>query len=210
MAVHQLDVLAAHQLDGALGDILVGGAMEAVAADGVILVILGGNGVAVSLGGHGHVESGIEHGDLRGVGHDRLTGADAHQVGRVVQGAEGNALFDGGDDLVVDDAGVKELHAAVQDAMADGIDLVGGLDHAVHGIDQNGQNRLNGLGVGGHWDILHDLLAVGVVGQTAVDVDTLTQALGRHGAGLGIHQLILQAGGAGIDNQYIHWGKPPK
>ena len=156
------------------------------------------------------MESGVEHGDLGGLGHDRLAGADAHQVCGVVQGAKGNALFDGSDDLVVDDAGIKELHAAMQDTVTDGIDLVSGLDHAVHGIDQNGQNRLNSLRVGGHGDILHDLLAVGVVGQTAVDVDTLAQPLGRHGAGLGIHQLILQAGGAGIDNQYIHWGKPPK
>ena len=156
------------------------------------------------------MESGVEHGHLGGLGHDRLAGADAHQVGGIVQGAERNALLNGGDDLVVDNAGVEELHAAVQDTVTDGIDLVGGLDHAVHGVNQNGQDCRNGLGMGGHGDILHDLLAVGVVGQTAVDVDTLTQTLGRHGAGLGIHQLILQAGGAGIDNQYIHWGKPPK
>jgi len=134
--------ISAHQLGGTAGNILVGGAMEAVAADIIVLVVLGGNGIAVSLGGHGHVESGIEHSHLRRVGHDRLAGADAHQVCGVMQGAQGDALFDGLDDLVIDDAGVGELHAAMQHTVADSIDLVHGLDHAVLRIDQDLQNSL--------------------------------------------------------------------
>ena len=210
MAVDQLDVLPAHQLNGTLGDILVGGAVEAVAADGVVLVVLSGDGVAVSNGRHGHMERGVEHSDLGSGGHDSLAGADTHQVGGVVQGAQRNALLDGGNNVVIDDAGVKELHAAVQDAMAHSIDLVGGLDDAVHRVNQNGQNRLNGLGVGGHGDVLDNLLAVCVVGQAAVDVDTLAQALGGHHTGIRIHQLILEGRRTGIDNQNVHGNLPPK
>ena len=127
-----------------------------------------------------------------------------------MQGAQRNALLDGGDDLVVDNAGVEELHAAVQNAVAHGIDLVGGLDHAVNGVNQNGQNRLNGLGVGGHGDVLDNLLTVRVVGQAAVDVDALAQALGGHYAGIGIHQLVLEGRRTGIDNQNVHGNLPPK
>jgi hypothetical protein len=46
--------------------------------------------------------------------------------------------------------------------------------------------------------------------QTAVNADTLAQALSGHDTGLGIHQLVLQGRGAGIDNQNVHWNLPPK
>ena len=181
--------------------------MEAVAADVIVLIILGGNGVAVGLGGHGHVEGSVEHGHLRRVGHNRLAGPDAHQVGGVVQGAQGDAFLDGLDAGIVNDAGIGELHAAVQDTMANGIDLVSGLDHALHRIYQDLENRLDGLGVGGHGDILHDLLVTHLVGKAAVNVDTLAQALGGNDAGIRVHQLVLQAGGTGIDNQNVHRGQ---
>ena len=156
------------------------------------------------------MERGVEHGDLRCLGHDSLAGANAHQVGGVVQGAQRDALLDGGDDLVIDDAGVEELHAAVQDAMAHGIDLVGGLNNTVNRVNQNVQNRGDGLGMGGHGDVLDNFLAVCVVGQAAVNVDTLAQALGGYHAGIGIHQLILEGRGTGIDNQNVHGNLPPK
>ncbi len=123
-----------------------------------------------------------------------------------MQRAQGDALFNGGDDLVVDDAGVEEFHAAVQNPVAHGIDLIGGGDDTVHGVHENGQNRLDGLGVGGHGDILHDLLTMGVVGQTAVNVDPLAKTLGGHIAGIGVHELVLQTGRAGVDNKNIHSG----
>ena len=58
----------------------------------------------------------------------------------------------------------------------------------------------------GHRDVLFELLARGddLVVQTAVQTDALTEALGGDDAGIGVHQLILQAGAAGIDDQNIH------
>ena len=56
-----LDGLAQHG-GGAAGDVLVAGAVEAVAADLVLLIVLVGQRVHVSLGGHGLVEGGVEHG----------------------------------------------------------------------------------------------------------------------------------------------------
>ena len=112
----------------------------------MLLGSLSGDGVAVSLGGHGHVESGIEDSDLGSGGHDLLASLDAHQVGGVVQGSQGDALLDGSDDLIVDDAGIEELHAAVQDAVTDSVDLLDGLDDTVNGVNQDAQGSGNGLG----------------------------------------------------------------
>ena len=126
-----------------------------------------------------------------------------------MEGAQGDAVLNGLDAGIVDDAGVGELHAAVQDPMAHGINFVHGLDDAVHGINQNVQNGRNGLGMGGHGDVLDDLLVTDLVGQAAVDVNTLTQALGGHGPGLRVHELILQGRTAGVDDQNVHFGIAP-
>ena len=100
--------LLAHDLAGAGGYEAVGGAVETVTADGVVLVVLIGNGVNVRLRRHGHAEGGVEHGDLRHAGHGRLARLDAHEVGGIVQRAEREALFDGGFARIVHDAGLGE------------------------------------------------------------------------------------------------------
>ncbi len=195
----------AQHVNGAGRDIAVGGAVEAVAADVVLLVVLVGNGVDIGLGGHGHVERGVEDGDLGGLGHDLLAGLDAHQVGGVVKGAEGNALFDGFNALVVDDAALGEGGAAVEDAVADGVDLVGAGDHALLRIDHDVQNGLDGLVVGGHGDVVLDVVAAGdLMGQLAVDADALAEALGEDLAGVGVHKLILEGRTACVDDQDFH------
>ena len=156
------------------------------------------------------MECGIEHSDLRRGGHNSLAGTDAHQVCGVMQGAQGNALLDGLDDFVIDDAGIEEFHAAVQNTVTDRVDLIGGLDDTVHRVNQNIQRCGDCFGMGGHGDIPDNLLAVGIVVQTAVNADTLTQTLGGYNAGLGIHQLILQRRRTGVDDQNVHWNLPPK
>ena len=179
--------------------------MEAVAAHVILLIVLVGDGVDVGLGGHGHVESGVEHGHLGGVGHDGLAGPDAHEVGGVVEGAQGDALLDGGDARVVDDAALSEGHAAVEHPVADGGDLVGGGDNAVDRVHHDVQHRLDGLAVGGHGDLPDHVLTAGdLVGQTAVDADALAQTLGEDLAALRLHELVLQRGAAGVDDQNFH------
>lgn len=155
------------------------------------------------------MESGVKNGNLGNTGHNSLASADTHQVCGVVQGAQRNALLDSGDNLIIDDAGIKELHAAMQDAVADSIDLVGRRNNTINRINQNIKNGSNCFGVSGHGDVLHNLTAMGLMVQTAINIDTLAQAISGNCTGLGIHQSILQAGRAGIDNQNIHWGMPP-
>ena len=197
---------AAHQFDAALGDEAVRRAMEAVAAQMVFGVILGGNGIAVCLRGHGHMERGVEHGDLRLARHGLFACFNAHEVGGIVQRAEGDAVADGLLAGLVDDAAFNKLVAAMQNTMADSVDLIDGFDHTVFRIDQNGHNGLDRLLVRRHRNVLFILLAAGrdLVGQTAVQTDALTQPLGGDVAGVRVHELVLEAGAASIDNQNVH------
>src|SRR5699024_6288984 len=147
----------------------VAGAVEAVATHVILLIVLVGDGVDVGLGGHGHVEGGVEHGHLGGVGDDLLAGPDAHEVGGVVEGTQGDALLDGGDAGVVDDAALGEGGAAVEDAVAHCGDLIGGGDDALLRVHHDVQHGLDGLVVGGHGDVHHHVLPAGnLVGEPPV------------------------------------------
>ena len=123
-----------------------------------------------------------------------------------MQRAEGDAVTDGLLAGFVDDAAFDKLVAAVQDAVAHSVDLVDGLDDAVSRVDENGHNSFDGFLVGGHRDVLFDLLAGSrnLVGQLAVKTDALAKALGGDIAGVRVHELILETGAASVDNQYIH------
>ena len=214
------------QLLAAGCDVAVAGAVEAVLADVQIGVILIGNGIAERLGGHGLVEGGVEHGHLGHVRQHLLAGADAHQVGGVVQRAQGDVFLDGGDAGFVDQAGGGELLAAVQHAVAHRADLLQIADHAdahqmglaVVGVifaggailaHQHVQHHAHGLGVGlGLLQLLFlDLLiapAIGQVGGGIDGADALHQALGDHGFVVHVDQLELQGGRTGVDDQNFH------
>ena len=196
----------AQELAHPLAHIAVGGAVEAVAAHAQILVVLIGHAVHEGLGGHGLMEGGVEHGHLGRSGHNGLAGLDAHQVGGVVQGAQRDVLADGRLHLIGDDAGGGELLAAVQHAMAHRADLIHGLDDALLGILQGRQHQLGGAHMVG--DLLVDVgdLAVGglLVQVGALDVDALHQALGDDALVIHVHQLVLQGGRTGVDNQNLH------
>ena len=152
------------------------------------------------------MERRVKDRDLRLAGHGLFAGLDAHEVGGVVQRAEGDAVADGLLAGLVDDAGGNELVTAVQHAVADGVDLIDRLDDAVLSVNQNGHNGLDGLFVRGHGDVLDQLLVGGdgLVVESAVDADALAKTLGGDVAGIGVHELILQARAAGVDDQNVH------
>ena len=196
----------AQVLDGAAGHIAVRGAVEAVAADAQLIVILLRHAVHEGLRRHGLMEGGVEHGHHGGVRHDGLAGLNAHQVGRVVQRAQRDVLLDGRDHLVGDQAGGGKLLAAVQHAVTHGADLVDGLNHAVLRIHQRLQHHAHGGGVVGQRSGQLKLLLVAVlVGQlAALDADALHQTLGDDGAVVHVDQLVLQGRRTGVDNQNFH------
>ena len=80
MAGDQLQALNGllQELSGAVADILVARAVEAVAADAVLLIVLIGDGIHISLRGHGGVECGVENSNVRLVlAKDLVGGLDA-------------------------------------------------------------------------------------------------------------------------------------
>ncbi len=77
------------------------------------------------------MKGGIEHGDLRDARHDLLAGLDAHQVGGIVQRAEGDAFGNRCDDVVVNQRALGKFFPAVHDAVPDGADLFQAADNAV-------------------------------------------------------------------------------
>ena len=197
----------AHQLCAAAGNIAMRGAVEAVATDAVIFVVLIGNGVHVSLAGHGLVESGVEHCNHGNVAHNVAAGVDADDVCRVVQGSEGSALLERFHNCIVDAHGGSKLLAAVNDAVADSVDLLHGGDNAVLGAGELVDNSRNCLCVGGHCNILikYGLAAYqGAVLKVTVEADTLAKALSHYRLGLHVDELVLQGRTACVDYKNFH------
>ena len=105
------------------GDEAEAGAVETVAAEGVFFIQGARYGVGVGVFRHGLVEGGVEHGNVGQAGKNGLCGADAGQVGRIVQRGERDAGFQLGDDFVVNQDGRAVFFAAVHDAVADGFHI---------------------------------------------------------------------------------------
>ena len=129
----------------------------------------------------------------------------------VVQGGEGGALLERGHDLVGYQHAARELLAAVDDAVADGVNLVHGAHDAVLGAGELVDDGGYGLGVAGQGDVLVEdgLIAHkrGVL-EVTVDADALAQALGEELLALHVDELILQRGAAGVDDQNFHFSLP--
>ena len=193
----QLRRVAAQKLRRPQGHIAVRGAMEAVAADLVVFIVLIGDGVQIRMLGHGLVEGRVEH---RHLGHivaqDGPAGLDADDVGRIMQRRQGGAVLHRLHHLVGDEDGAGEALAAVDHPVTHRVDLLHGGDDAVVRVHQGGQHRLDGLGMGGHGDVRrrHGGLALhlGLIGEFSVNADALAQAFGQQMAGFRVQQLILQ------------------
>ena len=160
------------------------------------------------------MEGGVEHGHLRHVlAHDGGAGVDAGDVGGVVERRQGDAVLQSLHHLVGDEDRLVESLAAVDHPVTHRVDLLHGADHAVVLVHQGVQHSLDGLRVGGHGNVdsVQHLLALhlGLIGELAVDADALAKALGQHLLGLGVEQLILQGGAAGVDDQNIHGKRSP-
>gem|GEM_PF-6031343 len=120
-----------HELADPLRDVAVRGAVETVAADAVFLVGFVGEAVEEGVLGHGLVEGGVEDADLGHAGHEFGAGVDTEDVGRVVEGCEVDAFFEGIHDLRGDEDGVGEFLGAVDDAMSNGVDFLHVFEDAV-------------------------------------------------------------------------------
>src|SRR5690606_38012346 len=114
----ELANVPAHSVGRGAGDVAVGGAVEAVLADRVLLSDAAVDGVRVRLLGHALVEGGVEYRDVRHVGECLARRADTRGVGGVVQRSEDGEKRNGTLDLVIDDGRGGELAAALDHAVA--------------------------------------------------------------------------------------------
>jgi hypothetical protein len=80
------------------------------------------------------MEGGVKGGDVRAVWECRASGVDRPQSRPIVQRREFGDLGEPSDDLIVDDNGLEEACAAVDNAMADDGDVV--VTDGVQGFDR--------------------------------------------------------------------------
>ena len=182
VAARTQDLLGHHPL------IAVARAVGAVLAHVVLVAHVLGQRVGIGDLGHGHVERGVED---RHVGQLRiLLTAILNRRGLavIVQRSERGNLKDLSHDLIVDDRGIIEVPAALNDTMANAINRKVGLlellEHASDSRAMIGERDLLGL---------LGATVLGVAKDTHVRTDTFAVALGENLSGIGIQKLIFKA-----------------
>ena len=182
VAARTQDLLGHHPL------IAVARAVGAVLAHVVLVANVLGQRVGVGNLGHGHVERGVED---RHVGQLRiLLTAILNRCGLavVVQRSKRCHLNNLGHNLVVDNRGIIEVPAALNDTMPNAINRKVGLlellEHASDSRAMIGERDLLGL---------LSATVLGVAKDAHVRSDTLAVALGENLAGIGIQKLIFEA-----------------
>ena len=160
--------------------------MGAVLTDVQLVANILGQGVGLGDLGHVEVESGVINRDVGQVGILLQAELDNVGLGVVVERRQRGDLADLGENVLVDEGGIAKVPTALNDAMADALDL-----DAV-GLEVL-QDDLDGDLVVGELDVLGHLLGtVSSVGEgTAGKADALAGALCGHLVGLGIDDLIL-------------------
>ena len=117
----------------------------------------------------------------------------------VVQRGKRRHLKDLGHDLIVDDRGIIEVPAALNDTVADAVDRkVGLLELLKHACDSRamvGERNLLGL---------LGATVLGVAKDAHLRANALAVTLSENLASIGVQKLIFKARAAGVDNKYVH------
>ena len=130
---------------------------------------------------------------------------DTDEVGGVVQRCQRDARLDCLDNFVGDQNRICEVLAAVYDTVTNCVDLGHVLDNAPLLVEQDINNCLDCVGMSAHRHVCLILLVrAALMGQLAVDADSLTETLCQNGLGIHVEQLILQGRTACVNNQYFH------
>ena len=199
MAHDDLAGLAVGHLGDLLGNVTVAGAVGAVLTDVQLVANILGQGVSLGDLGHVEVESGVIDRDIGQVGILLQAELDNVGLGVVVERRQRGDLADLSENVLVDEGGIAKVPTALNDAMADALDL-----DAV-GLEVL-QDDLDGDLVVGELDVLGHLLGtVSSVGEgTAGKADALAGALCGHLVGLGVDDLILKGRRSRVDDQNVH------
>ena len=179
--------------------VTVARAVGAVLAHVVLVAHVLGQRIGVGDLGHGHVERRIENSH---VGQLRIFLAailNCCGLTVVVQRSKRRHLKDLGHDLIVDDRGIIEVPAALNDTVADAVDrkvsLLELLEHARNGRAMVGEGNLLGL---------LGTTVLGVAKDAHFRANALAVTLSENLASIGVQKLIFKARAAGVDNKYVH------
>ena len=211
VAGHELELgeRLAHELGGTSRDIAVRGAVEAVAAHGVLLEVLVGKRVEEGLGGHGLVERRVEDGDLRDVGAHELDAAlDAVDLGAVVERRELDEALEAGHRLGRHENRGLEV-SAVGHAVTGRVNLGKAPDDAVLGVSEGSEDGLHGLLVRGHGHVRVEGNVTALVNEVSIDADALAKALGQHRLRVVVDELVLERRAACVNCENLHVGAIP-
>ena len=189
--------------------VFVAGAVEAVLAYAVLVVIGVGQGVHVVYSRDSLVERGVEDGDLRDARQDFLDRQHAFEVGRVVQRCDFEQRTDLGFHLLGHDAALGEELSAVRHAVSDGLHLVERADDAVCGVGQRVEHQFDAGGVVGDGAVqLERFFADGLMGEVAFrQADAFHDSFREQFARCGFHvdHLILDRRAAAVQYQNYHF-----
>ena len=127
------------------GNVLMVGAVESVTTDMFLFTELMGKGVGISVTGHGLVEGGVKNGHLRNGRQKSPHELNARQVVRVMQRRKVAGRTDRLDDVFVDQDSIREGRAAVNNPVADGIEITQFADGLASRIGHRAQHDVKGV-----------------------------------------------------------------
>ena len=164
------------------------------------------NSIQVRVRGHLLVKRRIEDCDLRHIREVNVARADAAQVVRVMQRCNVNIVADPFDDIIINKNGGAERFAAVNHAMADGIDLPFVRENAVVLAQKDGKDVLDRRRVVENLARNFYFIAVRPkIGQyRTAHSDPVDDSFRARLTCFDFDQLVLDRGTAAVDNKNIH------
>ena len=193
---------AIQELRSSQADVLMGGAVEPVAANPVLLVQLIGEAVEVGLRRHRVVEGSVEDRDLWRRGKEPPHRADPFQVQRIVQRSEGTEAFDLGHHIVRDECPFDESLAAMHDAMPHEADLAELTNDPRLLVRERGEHGLEGVLESARWQRTREVAPGRAVSQArSLDSDALNLSMGVSRFIRGVEEAVLDGGRPAVDDE---------
>jgi len=188
------------------GNVAMGGAVCAVAADLILLVHLVGDAVNVSRLGHGGMEGRVKYENLGSAGHSLKATLDTHYMSTGVKRCKIAAKLKLCKHLVAEKNGFGEICTTVHDAVTHRLDLAHAFYASVVLVKETLNYKLCRLCVVGHWNLCLVGIAVDklLVADLAVKADTVAKTLCENGVTCGVEKLILKRAGTCVYNKYVH------
>ena len=159
----------------------------------LLLAELVGQGVHVGFRWHGLEERRVKHRNLRHVRHVALASTNALHRSAIVQRSQLGQLLDLGNHILVDNDGLIEVVAAMNDTMTHRVDLAKRGDNGLVARGQKLKNLMNCCDMVRKVHLHYLIILVHtVLDERSVGANTIANALGDDSTGLYMNQLKLK------------------